>query len=208
MPRPLRSLAAALVLLAACSPKPPEPPPVAPVEAPPPPPPPKCEALSEQCKAAADTHAKITNSDLSFVPAPGWTYAMLSSATIAQLSPTGPTLAFVGYTSDPKDAKKDLAAREAAVGELVKQLGLTALKRKIPWKKAPDATKQLKDFKLGLWQLDEAGLRDKNKGPLIVVEGTYAPGKAVVGVGFVPDDDKSSADTAILNSVESITKAQ
>ena len=73
------------------------------------------------------------------------------------------------------------------------------------WKK-PDDTKTIGPLKLGLWQLDEAGVRGAKKGPLLVVAGPTSDSKGVVGVGFVPDDDKSSADMAIMKSIESLGK--
>jgi hypothetical protein len=197
-----------LAVAAAGCPKPPPPPPPPQAEPEPPPPPPKCESLGEKCEAKPDTKAKITSSSLVFTPAAGWFYAMQSSATIAQASETGPGIAMMGYEGDPKDHKKDAAARDAAMAELVKQLGLAPLKRKVSWKK-PDDTKAVGTLKLGLWQLEEAGQRGTKKGPLLVVAGPTGDGnKGVIGIGFVPDDDKSQADVAIMKSIESIGKAQ
>jgi hypothetical protein len=194
-------------LAAACK----TPPPEVPVEtsAPPPPPPPKCESLTEKCEAKADTKTHVTNSNVVFSPAPGWTYAMLSAISIAQASDQGPVVAFMGYEGDAKDAKKEAAARDAAMGELFKQLGLTPLKRKMVWK-TPDEQKAINGMKLGLWQIGEKdGQRGQKKGPILIVAGPTGEGnKGVIGVGFVPDDDKSKADEAIMKSIESLGKAQ
>lgn len=192
------------VLVAGC-PKPPPPPPP-PVEVAPPPPP-KCESLGEKCAAKTDTRAAITSSEVVFSPAQGWIYAMQSSATIAQVDDNGPAIAFLGVEVDPKDPRKDAGYKDAALTELIKQLGLAPLKRKVNWKK-PDDTKVLGPIKLGLWQLDEAGVRGAKKGPLLVVAGATSDAKGVVGVGFVPDDDKTQADAAIMKSIESIGKQQ
>jgi hypothetical protein len=205
--RPFKTLALALLVAASvgcAKPPPPEPPPEAP---PPPPPPPKCESFSEKCQSKPDTRAKITSSDLVFTPAPGWVYAQQSSSTLAQSSETGPGIAFLGIDFDAKDAKKELASKDAAVTELSKQLGLTPLKRKVSWKK-PDDNKTIGGMKVQLWQLEEAGVRGLRKGPLLVVAATAADGKAVVGLGFVPDDDKTAADVAIMKSIESLGKGQ
>jgi hypothetical protein len=193
----------ALSALAAGCPKPP-PPVVIPeptVQAPPPPP--KCEAFSEKCVASGDTRARVTNSILVFSPAIGWIYAQQSSSTVAQTSDQGPAIAFLGIDIDPKDAKKEIAAKDAALAELAKQIGLSPLKRKVPWKK-PDDKKAVGQLKLDLWQLEESGVRGTQKGPLLVVTGPTGDGKGVVGLGFVPDDDKSSADVAIMKSIESL----
>jgi hypothetical protein len=203
LPRPTRIFASLLfaALVAGC-PKPPPPPPP-PAE--PPPPPPKCESLGEHCAAKADTRARITSSEVEFSPAETWIYAMQSSATIAQVDDSGPAIAFLGVEVDPKDGKKDASYKDAALTELCKQLGLAPLKRKVNWKK-PDDTKVLGPLKLGLWQLDEAGVRGTRKGPLLLVAGPTSDTKGVVGIGFVPDDDKSQADQAIMKSIESIGK--
>jgi hypothetical protein len=202
------SVMTALALCAAGCPKPPPPPPQPEPEVrPPPAPPPKCESLSEKCSAAADTKARITNSGLVFAPPPGWTYAQLSSATLAQASDSGPALAFLGVDLDPKDAKKELAAREATLTELVKQIGLAPLKRKVNWKKPDDPKKAVGSYKADFWQFEEGGVRGQKKGPLLIVVIPVAEGKGVMGVGFVPDDDKTSADAAILKAIESLGKA-
>ncbi len=207
-PRPLKFLAiSALTLAVAGCPKPPPPPPQP--EPPPvaPPPPPKCEALSEKCAATADSRAKITNSSLIFTPAPGWIFAQQSSSTLAQQSDTGPAIAFLGIDIDPKDAKKEVASKDAALAELAKQLGLAPLKRKVAWKK-PDDKKTVGSFKVDFWQLEEGGVRGSKKGPMLVVATPGGEGKDVIGVGFVPDDDKTDADAAILKAIESLGKAQ
>jgi hypothetical protein len=201
------ALVAVTLLALGCGPKPPPPEPPAPpapvVEKAPP----KCESFSEKCAAESDTRAKINNSDLIFTPAKGWIYAQLSSATVAQQSEIGPAVAFTGFDADAKDAKKDAAHRDATLSELAKQLSLGALKKKINWKK-PAETKAVGDLKVGLWQLDEAGVRGAKKGPLLVVVASVSDQKGVMGVGFVPDDDSSKADEAILKIIESIGKSK
>jgi hypothetical protein len=202
--RPLKlpALSILAVLLAGCpKPPPPAPPPEPVAEAPPPPP--KCEAFSEKCESKPDTRAKITNSSLVFTPATGWLYAQQSGSTVAQASDAGPALAFVGIDIDPKDARKEVAAKDAALIELCRQLGLTALKRKVAWKK-PDDKKIIGPIKAELWQLEEGGVRGVKKGPLLVVVGATSEGRGLLGVGFVPDDDKTSADVAIMKSIESL----
>jgi hypothetical protein len=164
--------------------------------------------MTEKCHGKADTRAKITNSDLVFTPATGWLYAQQSSSTLAQASDAGSALAFLGVEFDPKDSKKETAVKDAAVAELVKQMGLAPLKRKVAWRKKADKDEAIGGMKAQLWQLDEAGVRGEKKGPLLVVSISAAEGKAVLGVGFVPDDDKSGADDAIMKSIESIGKAK
>jgi hypothetical protein len=206
-PRPLKLLAlAVLAALATGCPKPPPPAPPPEPAAEAPPSPPKCESLGEKCEAKSDTRAKIANSDLVFTPTPGWVYAQQATSTVAQTSDAGPGFAVLGIEVDLKDAKKEIASKDAAVAELVKQLGIGPLKRKVAWKK-PDDHEAVGPLKIELWQLEE-GARGAKKGPILIVAGTAGDGKGVVGVGFVPGDDKSGADETIMKSIRSLGKAQ
>jgi hypothetical protein len=189
-------------------PIPPSPPP-APVEtaepATPPPPPPKCEALDEKCEAKDDTRASIARSDLVIKPPAGWIYAQLSGATIAELGDA--TLAVAGYEADAKDVKKDSASRDAAFSDLLKQIGIdNPTKKKVSWKK-PAAPKPVGDLKLDLWEISD-WVRGTKKGPLVVVAGSTSEGKGILIIGFVPGDDKSGADDAILKAIDSLGTAK
>ena len=133
-------------------PKPPEPTTVEPApelaERAPPPPKKKCEALDEACKALAGTKARVPHGPFTIEPVSGWIYAQLETATVAQTSPTGPCLAAVGFDpGDAKDAKKELANREAALEVAVKEAGLTLPKKKVGWKK-PDEKKDVHGLKV------------------------------------------------------------
>lgn len=199
------AFAALAALAAACSstPQPPahaEPTSEPAVEAPPPPPKKKkCEALDEKCEAKDSTKARIAKSDLVFKPAKGWVYAQGEAATVAQAADDGPAVAVAQFDVDPK---QDAANREAALAELAKEIGVTLPKKKINWKK-PDDSKEMGDLKLGLWQID-GGARGEKKGPVLFFAAPVADGKVLLGVGFVPGDDASGADAAILESIESI----
>jgi hypothetical protein len=162
----------------------------------------KCEELAENCEANPTTQANVVGSDLAFTPVTGWTYAQGQDATVAQSSDSGPAVAMTTFEADTKDAKKDNANREASFDALLKQLGLSPLKKKAAWKK-PDDTKQSGDLKINLWQLD-GGVRATKKGQLLVIEVPAVNGKHLIGIGFVPDDDTTHADEAILKSIESI----
>lgn len=206
--RPLALFTASLVALG-CGTKPP-PKPVEPsAEAsaePAKPPPPKCEKLDEHCEAKADTRAKVALADLYVTPVAGWTYAQDAAATIAQSSDSGPVMAFIGFDAD-KDAKKDAAARDAAVAELFKAAGVESKPpKKVPWK-TPTAAKSVGDLKLDLWEITAGYGRGAKKGTVVVVAGEISDGKGVIGVSFAPSDDKS-ADDAILQSFQSLGKAK
>ena len=178
------------------------------VEAPkpaPPPPPPPCEALTENCAADKATHARIAHTgELVFTPPIGWTFAQEADASVAQVSESGPGFAIVAVDIVPKDAAKTTAARDAAVGALGKRLAVTLPKQKINWKKA-DKTVDVAGHPVALHQV-EGAMRGGKKGPLLVFTTTVgdASATAIVGVGFVDDDDKSDADGAILASIKSM----
>jgi len=176
------------------------------VEAPPPPPKPKCIELDEKCEAKESTRAKIKSADLVFTPAAGWTYAQGEDATVAQVSEEGPAIVFGVFEADPKDAKKDIANREATLEALLKKLTIEPPKKKVVWKKPAD-TQDVGDLKVSLWQL-EGGVRGTKKGPLLIIATSTADDKGVLGVGFVPDDDKSGADEAIMKSIESLARRE
>ena len=209
--RPFTSitLLAASVLALGCGSTPP-PKPVEPIaEATPEPvkpPPPKCEKLDEHCDAKADTRAKVAKAELYVTPVAGWVFAQEEAATIAQSSDTGSVMAFVGYDED-KDAKKDAAARDAALAELLKAAGVeNKPAKKIPWKQ-PKAAQAIGDLKLDVWELEAGYARGAKKGTVVVVAGPIGEGKGVLGVSFAPADDKS-ADDAIIKSFESLGKAK
>ncbi|MEO7092036.1 MAG: hypothetical protein ABI175_02220 [Polyangiales bacterium] len=211
------SASLALVLLLGCASKPPPPKPPPPVvEAPkpkpkvvekpkPPPPPPPCEAIMEKCAAEKTTIARIAHTtELVFTPPLGWMYAQEPDASVAQVGDEGPGFALAAIEVVPKDVNKSNAAREAAVAALGKRLGITLPKQKINWKKA-DKTIDVGGHPFALHQI-EGATRAGKKGPLLVFTTTLGDTSAIVGAGFVDDDDKTDADVAILESMKSITK--
>ncbi|HEY8039267.1 MAG TPA: hypothetical protein VIF15_05710 [Polyangiaceae bacterium] len=182
-------------------PAPPPPPPPPPVVAPPPPPPPappKCEALTESCTGQNGTLARIRKSGFSIVVPNGWTYAQQDDATIA----TENSAIFAVTTYEAADPKAADAAREASFEALLKLLGVTPPKHKVTW------THPMKKSKVGalevaLWQTDDVAYADK-KGAMLVF-GTQLPDKSwLLGGGFVPADDTTDSDKAILNAIQSI----
>jgi hypothetical protein len=198
--------------------EPPPPPPPKKVEAPPPPP--KCEALEEKCKAEGGTRARIARSSFVFAPVAGWIYAQGEGATVAQDGgDSGAAIVIAVYEADAKDAKKELAARDAAFEQLAKQIALTPPKGKVRWQlptcqckgssctgsggELCKAMKPASELKSSVWQLD-GGVRAGKKGPLLVVHAALPDNKALLGLGFVADDDKSGADAGILKAIESI----
>lgn len=203
---------AGILFVAACASKPPpappkpapEPPPVK-VE-PPPPPPPKCEAIDEHCSATDGAKARIVDSGLRFEPPVGWEYAQQHDATLANLG--GASLAVTTHdVGDPKDLRKQLVIRLAAFDNLLKIMGVKPPAARYFWMKTPDMVKKIGDLKVTLWQLDGAS-REKTKGPLLVFVAPLPANKALIGVAYVPDDDKSGADQAILKSIDSLSASE
>jgi len=219
MSRITASLAAfGFVLVLGCGSKPPPAPPPKPVvEAPkpkpkpvvekpkPPPPPPPCEAVAEKCTAEKTTVARIAHTtELVFTPPLGWIYAQEPDASVAEVSDEGPGFAIAAIEVVAKDAAKTNTARDAAVGSLAKRLGITLPKQKINWKKA-DKTVDVDGHPFALHQI-EGAMRAGKKGPLLVFTTTLGDTSAIVGAGFVDDDDKTDADVAILDSMKTIAK--
>jgi len=209
MPVLMKNVTALLGVAALCvgcqhrpPPPPPAPPPPtaeAPAPPPPPPEPPKCEALTESCTGQGGTHARIRKSGFSIVIPDGWTYAQQDDATVAALN----AAVFVVSTYDAgADAKTSEANREAAFQAIIQLLGVTPPKHKVAWAH-PSKKSKVGDLEMALWQADDVTKTDK-KGPVLVF-GAQLPDKSwILGAGFVPKDDTSDADKAILTAIESI----
>jgi hypothetical protein len=166
-----------------------------------PPPPPKCEKLEEKCAAKKDATAEIKNANVAFKPTDGWFYAQGADETIIQAPDDSATFVATSYATD-KDAKKDLANREAALASVVKSANATMPKGfKVNWKK-PDDNRAPNGLKLELWQVPGAE-RNKKKGILLVVHGPLPEGRALIGVGFAADGDEKAPE-AIMGSIESM----
>ncbi len=207
-PFPFAASLAIAGLAVACSstppPQPPEPEPPPPPKAEVKPPPPKCESLDEKCEGGSGKKAKVVGVPFTFEPASGWTYAQEEKVSIAVSGEGGPALVVLSH--DAGDSKTEGANRDAALEELVKRLELTLPgKKKVGWKK-PAEVKNVGDLKVSLYQIEGAKRGDK-KGPLLVFAAPLPEKKAMLGVGFVPEDDQTSADAAILQSIESLHAA-
>ena len=201
--------ALAALFSVACSPTPPAQPPdpisttPEPPLPPPKPRPKKCESLLDKCEGGEGKKARIPGAELTFQPAEGWFYSQEEAQTVMQTSDFGPAVALLVYeTGDPKTEPN----REPFVKKLIERLAITPPKEKINWKK-PAGTKDVgsgpKAMKISLWQLEGAA-RGEKKGPWLIFAAQIVGGKSLLGMGFVPDDDSTSADALILKSIESI----
>lgn len=195
-------LAALLVLFAfACQKPPPKPPPAPPPPPPeaPPPPPPKCESLDEKCVSTADTRVAIQETGWTIAPPAGWTYAHASDATMVVSEKSAIVIEAVPVPNPKKPP------RAQALASVVEKLAVKFPKRKakLDLPRRADKTTAIASLKVAFYQLDGA-VRDAKKGPLLVFAANLPEGSLLVGAGFVPDDDKSNADAAILKAVESL----
>jgi hypothetical protein len=177
---------------AAPPPPPPPPPPV--VEAPPPP---KCEKLDEGCIAQGGTKARLDHSDWRIEPPANWTYAQ---GTMVIASHDGSVLAATVQPAGP--AKLNRAKREELFANLIGELKITLPKKKFVWPKKADQMLDAGPLKVSLYQLDVT--REGKKGPLLFFSVTPAEGEGMLGAGFVPEDDSTNADQAILAAIRSI----
>jgi hypothetical protein len=174
---------------------PPPPPPVVAPPPPPPPPPPKCEALSEGCVGQNGTVARVKRSGFGLAVPTGWTYAQTEDATIM----TSNDAMLVVSTFDLVSSE---ANREGAFAALVNLLGVSPPKHKVGWA-TPGKKTRVGGLDVSFWQADDV-TKGLKKGPVLLF-GTELPSKSwLLGAGFVPSDDKSDADKAILGAIESL----
>jgi hypothetical protein len=199
----------AMLAFACTKPPPPAPPKPEPVvEAPKPPeppkPPPKCESLDEHCAATASTRARIGRSGLVLTPPEGWTYAQTEENCVASSKDAAAMAVATHATGKPQQL---LANLHGTFDALLSAMGLAPVKPKPYWWLRPaDKVEKVGDLKVSLWQID-GGARGDKHGPLVLFSAPLPDGRAMLGAGFVPSDDKTNADQAILKAVESIANA-
>ena len=172
-----------------------------------PPPPPKCESLDEKCEAKSDTVAKVKSAGVTFTPPEKWTYAQTETFSIMQQTsePNSAVLIIGSYTPD-KDAKKNDAARDAALADLLKALGATLPKSyKVAWKK-PEAPLESNGLKMGTWlapDVERSGLKDK-KGNMPIVHAPIDATHNMIAIGFALGDDEKGMEAVqgVLMSIK------
>jgi len=197
-------VAAALGGAACGSPPPPEPPKLAPKPKPKPkpPPPPKCESLDEGCRAETETQAMIATSSYAFHPPDTWTYAQQARATVAQVDDTGPVLALTVFT--PEDDKKVVEKQQTdALERLAEAVGITLPKKAVAFGR-PEQKEEVAGLAMRYWQREKAE-RAEGAGSLLVLTAELED-RTLLGLGYVPDDDKSEADRHIFEALQSIKK--
>jgi len=173
-------------------------------EPPPPPPPPKCEALSEGCRATADTKLAIGSDGLTLRPPPGWTYAREAARTVAVSASGDAVMAFAHADADTHDAAQ---VALTALGASLDVTGVKPASLKARWKR-PDRV--VDDGQLKLWEIskEKQGAAPKRKdkaGTALVVSGSFA-GKVVVGLCFVGEGAEGDAP-AIMDALGTLRVA-
>jgi hypothetical protein len=84
----------------------------------------------------------------------------------------------------------------------VNLLGVSPPRHKVAWA-TPAKKARVGSLEVSFWQADDV-TKGLKKGPVLLF-GIELPDKTwLLGAGFVPSDDKSDADKAILGSIESI----
>jgi len=141
------------------------------------------------------TLARVKRSGFSIGVPNGWTYAQTDDATVM----TSNDAMLVASTFDLVASE---ANREGAFAALVNLLGVSPPKHKIAWA-TPAKKVKVGALDVSFWQADDV-TKGLKKGPVLLV-GIELPDKTwLLGAGFVPSDDKSDADKAILGAIESI----
>ncbi len=147
--------------------------------------------------------ARVVDSGLRFEPPVGWEYAQQADATVVTSS--GARFAMTTHeVGDARDVRKQLTLRLNAFDALLKLMGVTPPRARYFWMKTPDMVKKVGNLKVTLWQLDGAS-REASKGPLLIFAAPLSRTKALIGVGYVPEDDKSGADAAILKAIDTLS---
>jgi hypothetical protein len=191
-----------------CSSQPPPPPPPPEVEKepePPPPPPPKCEAIKDQCKAEADTRARIPGTHYQLTPPAGWFYAQLEEATVAQVGDEGPVLVIT--TFEPGKVAKERVALVKSFAELVliePPKRLRFHKRDTPGRDDYAVT-EIAGLEMTLWDRPGAA-RGKDKGPLLVLSSKVGD-RDLFGLGFAPKGDDEGTK-AILDALQTLAEGE
>jgi hypothetical protein len=155
--------------------------------------------MNESCTGQGGTLARIRKSGFSIAVPDGWTYAQGDDATIATAH--NAVFAITTYEAGA-DAKAAAANRDGAFDALVKLLGISPPKRKVAWTR-PSKKSKVGEIELSLWQADDVTKEDK-KGPVLIFAAQLPDKSWLLGAGFVPADDATDSDKAILGSIQSI----
>lgn len=151
--------------------------------------------MSEGCTGQNGTIARVKRSGFSIGVPTGWAYAQTEDATVMASNDAMLVIATFNLVASE-------ANREGAFAALVNLLGVSPPKHKVTWA-TPAKKARVGGLEVSFWQADDV-TKGLKKGPVLLF-GAELPDKSwLLGAGFVPYDDKSDADKAILSSIESI----
>ncbi len=151
--------------------------------------------MSEGCTGQNGTFARVKRSGFGLGVPNGWMYAQTDDATIM----TSNDAELVVATFDLVSTE---ASREGAFAALVNLLGVSPPKHRVSWA-TPAKKARVGGLEVWFWQADDV-TKGLKKGPVLIF-GTELPTRSwLLGAGFVPSDDRSDADKAILGAIESI----
>jgi hypothetical protein len=163
------------------------------------PPPPKCEKVEEACVAGAETRARIAQIGWQFAPPVSWIYAQGEDLTTA----SNRSAVMAVAVHQVVDVKKERAEREEALRLVTQKLGLMLPKKKTFIPKKPDQKQKVGSLEADLYQV-EGVKREGHIGTVLFFVLKASTEQALVGVGFVADDDTENADQAIMIAIESL----
>jgi hypothetical protein len=194
---------APLALLAfACKKAPPPAPPPTPSAEPvvvePPPPPKACDKIEDACVATDTTRARIGASSLAFTPPVGWKWARYEDAAVARADDASMAITIA--------AKHTALALFTSFDLLVTRMELTPLNKKPQWWLKQGEAQTVGTLKFSMWEVS-GGARGTKSGPLLIFTAMLPDRTELLGIGFVPADDKTNASEAILKAVSSIGAA-
>jgi len=152
--------------------------------------------MSEGCIGQNGTFARVKRLGYGLGVPNGWAYAQTDDATVM----TSNDAMVVVSTFDLVSSE---ANREGAFAALVNLLGVSPPRHKVVWASPRKKVRVASGLEVSFWQADDV-TKGLKKGPVLLF-GAELPNKSwLLGAGFVPDDDKSDADKAILGSIESV----
>jgi hypothetical protein len=99
--------------------------------------------------------------------------------------------------------KNDRAQRETVLRGIADRLGVTLPRKRELLKRKPDQKEKVGELDVELFQIDGCARQGK-KGPLLVFSVKTGEGAALLGMGFVADDDKDGSDAAIMKAIGTI----
>jgi len=156
--------------------------------------------LEDGCIAGPGSRAQLEGPGFTVELPPKWRYAQ---GSLIFAVADGSVLA---VTAQPQEANKaDRVRRDDALAVLIREMKIELPKKKLVWPKKPDHIVDAGDYQVALYQFESVA-REARKGTLLIFSINPPNDDGLLGGGFVPDDDDSNADRAIMRAIRSIGK--